>query len=225
MTSYAQNKEDLVLARYFGERVGIYVDVGAHDGMQFSNTYLLELKGWNGVCIEPHPASYAQLQRNRPKAAHYRMACGEKRDMATLHVPNGFNVLGSLTDQYRKEMANILRIPQVNLKLATFEVPVMPLRDILANAGWPVGSWYEVLSVDTEWTELDVLKGAGLGEYVPEVIVVEANTRALGLDLKDYMARQGYDYCGIVGGINHFYTIGDTAWLEGSIEYVMANRS
>lgn len=33
--------------------VGYFVDIGAFDGIEFSNTYALELKGWMGLCIEP----------------------------------------------------------------------------------------------------------------------------------------------------------------------------
>jgi hypothetical protein len=32
---------------------GYFVDIGAHDGHEFSNTLALEERGWAGLCIEP----------------------------------------------------------------------------------------------------------------------------------------------------------------------------
>ena len=52
----AQFGEDLLLAEHFGHREqGTYVEVGAHDGVRNSNTYLFEQRGWSGVLVEPDP--------------------------------------------------------------------------------------------------------------------------------------------------------------------------
>jgi len=51
MRSFSQFGEDVAAIRYFGlRRGGIYVDVGAYDGIYLSNTAMLELQfGWRGV--------------------------------------------------------------------------------------------------------------------------------------------------------------------------------
>lgn len=40
---------------------GFFVDVGAYDGVESSNTYALELAGWKGICIEPNKQAYEKL--------------------------------------------------------------------------------------------------------------------------------------------------------------------
>ena len=52
----AQNGEDRWLDTYFqGKREGYFVEVGAYDGVDLSNTYHFEQIGWHGVLVEPDP--------------------------------------------------------------------------------------------------------------------------------------------------------------------------
>ena len=36
---------------------GFFIEIGADDGIHFSNTKFFEDLGWNGICIEPSPYS------------------------------------------------------------------------------------------------------------------------------------------------------------------------
>lgn len=71
MTYYGQALQDKYVYETIGAN-GIFVDVGAYDGIQTSNTYLLEQLGWNGICIEAHPQYFSELKKNR------RCSCVEK---------------------------------------------------------------------------------------------------------------------------------------------------
>ena len=69
-TSRSQGLEDLALLQTLhclaGGRAGRYVEIGAFDGITFSNTYALEqCLGWGGDLIEGNPQNYALLQRVR----------------------------------------------------------------------------------------------------------------------------------------------------------------
>jgi len=44
---------------------GIFVDVGASDGVYGNNTYFFEKIGWRGLCIDADPSNYASLRANR----------------------------------------------------------------------------------------------------------------------------------------------------------------
>jgi hypothetical protein len=55
-TFHSQFGEDQILARLFADtKVGTCVDVGAHDGIQLSNSYYFEQIGWHCVLVEPAP--------------------------------------------------------------------------------------------------------------------------------------------------------------------------
>src|SRR6185369_11194771 len=51
--SYAQFQQDVwvSLTSGSGRNGGYYVDVGSADGVQISNTYVLDKAGWKGICI------------------------------------------------------------------------------------------------------------------------------------------------------------------------------
>ncbi len=53
MKSYAQNQEDLFVLNYFGDYKGTMLDIGANDGITFSNSRLLIENGWDACLLEP----------------------------------------------------------------------------------------------------------------------------------------------------------------------------
>ena len=59
---YSQNKEEEVILNYFNGQTGSFLDIGANDGVTFSNTRALAERGWRGVLIEPSPKAYAKLK-------------------------------------------------------------------------------------------------------------------------------------------------------------------
>lgn len=65
--SYSQNDEEAVIAQLLGDKVGRLLDIGAHDGVTFSNTRRLALLGWGGTLVEPSPAAFSALMRAYPK--------------------------------------------------------------------------------------------------------------------------------------------------------------
>ena len=81
--SKSQDKEDqYVVRKYFkGLCGGTYLELGALDGVRFSNSHLFEFGfGWSGVLIEPNPASFAKLQQNRPNNMLHNFAvCNSPR--------------------------------------------------------------------------------------------------------------------------------------------------
>ena len=50
--TYSMTGEDDIVLKYFGDFKGRFLDLGAHDGKEISNTYLLAEHGWSGVAVE-----------------------------------------------------------------------------------------------------------------------------------------------------------------------------
>ncbi len=54
---------DKILERKNG---GVFLDIGAHDGVSSSNSYFFEKsRNWQGLCIEPSPSVFKELKKNR----------------------------------------------------------------------------------------------------------------------------------------------------------------
>jgi hypothetical protein len=91
--------------------------------------------------------------------------------------------------------------------------------DAKSKRNGSIGFSYDLLSIDTEWTELDVLKSARLDLYRPKVIVVEANDSKFANEIKEYLTGYDYHLCGFVGGINYFY-VNDKSNIERMSEAI-----
>ena len=69
MTFYSQCGEDKFLYEKFfsNKKNGVYIELGAVDGVFQSNTKFFEDElGWKGILIEPHEKTFEQLKLNRP---------------------------------------------------------------------------------------------------------------------------------------------------------------
>ena len=205
MLSSAQNNEDLALMAFFLDYRGIYVDVGAHDGIQFSNTYLLAQNGWRGLCLEPNPVSFIALEKNRD-AICAQVACYDMPDEAwgELLVPNGFPVLGTLRRGWdADEVARILSIPVANVNFRVTKVLCAPLSMLIHDCLGPRVK-VDLISIDTEGTELQVLAGLNVDKYRPRVLVVEANNANAAHGHKVYLKAFNYVQAGRIA-VNYFY--------------------
>lgn len=60
---HSQNLEEKIILEYFGDFVGTFCDIGANDGITFSNTYALSKLGWCGNLIECSPRAFAKLKQ------------------------------------------------------------------------------------------------------------------------------------------------------------------
>jgi FkbM family methyltransferase len=61
---YTQYEEEGVILEYFKDRDPAelaFLDIGANDGISFSNSRRIAIDGWSGVCLEPSPAAYSKL--------------------------------------------------------------------------------------------------------------------------------------------------------------------
>jgi FkbM family methyltransferase len=66
---YSQCKEDEYLNNniFKNKRNGIYIELGALDGILYSNTkFFQDTLNWTGILIEPHPNKFNLLKMNRP---------------------------------------------------------------------------------------------------------------------------------------------------------------
>jgi FkbM family methyltransferase len=177
-SSFSQFGEDLLIWKYFNEsKSGFFVEVGANDPKNLSQTAFLEQNGWHGILVEPLSSCYARLRAARPKSKVLQVACGspEQRGKALLHMMDTGSKLTSLQS--------------AGLPVAEHEeVQVMTLDDILNEAGNPK---IDFLSIDVEGFELQVLQGFSLERHRPKLMLVEDNY-ANRLRVHRYIQSRGY---------------------------------
>lgn len=65
MKDFSQHGEQEHILKFFGERKGRFLDIGAFDGVTGSNTRSLAELGWSGVCVEANPFNFPKLIANK----------------------------------------------------------------------------------------------------------------------------------------------------------------
>lgn len=162
----------IVYERYFnGSCYGTFVDVGANDGLTFSQTKFLEDKlGWRGLCIEPQPDVYHRLTVNRPLCDSLRVGVSDKETDMTFVQVHGEedNMLSGfkeyMDEEHKRRIAKLMR--------QEIKVAVIRLDRVLEAAGI---RHVDFLSVDTEGNELNVLRSLMGSGVTLEVLMVETN--------------------------------------------------
>lgn len=208
---YSQNGEDWYVWTILGcPSDGVVVEIGAFDGIYLSNSHALEQLGWRAICVEPHPRFFELCRRNRPAATCIHAACVGDRSLR--HVDFGADALGvysgrnvSAHDLERKYAA--LGRP---VSLSTVQVPAATLDDILEQCAL---ERIDLLSIDTEGSELDVLAGLDPSRHRPRVLLAEANSRSGVTLLKRALARRGYTFLRRIGNVNYAFSC-DEAVVE-----------
>lgn len=89
MTTYAQNKEDIIISDYFGNRTGTLLSIGENDGVTLSNSRLLILHGWKAHLVEPMREAFDKLKElynDNKLVTTYNCAIGDKDGSVTLYA-------------------------------------------------------------------------------------------------------------------------------------------
>jgi FkbM family methyltransferase len=185
--SHSQHGEDEAIAKLLapddGER--LFVDVGANDGLSWSNSYNFAQAGFRVLLVEPMPVYAAKCALNHcgnPNVFVEPYAIAPGLGSATFYVnlDAGTDLL-AMRSSLRRDI-----IPST--ELAEVTVPTAPLSFLLDKHR--VSARYAVLSVDAEGMDLEVLETADLDRRRPQVICVEEgeNVDAIRafLQAKDY---------------------------------------
>lgn len=164
--SYAQNFEDVMLARCFPGPRGFYVDVGANDPDIDSVTRHFYERGWTGINIEPLASNFARLRKRRPRDINLHLAAGESDGEITFYEIgkwHGYSTTDSeIAAQHRRD----------GLKVVEHKTPLRRLASVLDEHA--KGKAIDFLSVDVEGAELSVLAGADLRRHRPKIILAES---------------------------------------------------
>jgi FkbM family methyltransferase len=201
MISYAQNAEDVVLARVFADVPdGFYVDVGASSPVDDSVTFHFYERGWHGVNVEPDPGEYVFLVAAREKDVNLHAVVGSG-DEPVAFYPSAVRGHGTVDATRAVGRGDT----------TTVEVPQVSLARILAEHAPPEG--VDFLKVDVEGWEADVLASADWEQHKPRVVVVEAvdaDGRPTHDEWQPDLLAAGYQLA-LFDGLNRFFCRDDDA--------------
>jgi FkbM family methyltransferase len=176
-----QNQQEIsMILDAFDSDHGFFVEVGANDPFVNSISYPLECIGWRGILIDPLKKCYQNILDNRPLAKSFHCACvsPEQIGKITIHAPDETSVYASVGKN----------IDDIDLIYShSEEVDALTLDQILEGLNHPD---IDLLSIDTEGTELNVLKGLDLSKNRPKLIIIE--DKLYNLSKHSYLKKHGY---------------------------------
>jgi FkbM family methyltransferase len=133
---------------------GIFVDVGASDGVYGNNTYFFEKIGWRGLCIDADPSHHASLKANRRLVETY--AVSSVRGEVEFYRHNTNSTWSGI---YRRGKD----YTPIRVQSRTLE-ELLVLHDM---------DKIDLLDIDVEGSEIDVWNSFNPELHRPEVVIIE----------------------------------------------------
>ena len=186
--TFSQFGQDaFVRALLNGTRGGLFIEVGASDGITNSNSYLFEaFHGYRGICVEPGPRQ-GLLSWLRPRCFLSTSPVSNKDDRAVSFV------VGSRTAEHSRMQESEPAAGAAALTdssgrrggsaFATRTVTLTRLVKQLQTArGWDVNKslTFCFVSIDTEGFEVEALEGFPFERHSIRVLLVEDSGRGIG---------------------------------------------
>ena len=139
---------------------GFFIEVGANDGIQQSNTLFFEQDlGWDGILIEPCKSSFERCRANRK--------CNYVVHSALVGDETVNSIRGDFNDGHLMSSIDGKRLHRDD----TSEVPATTLNKILRSIH--LNRTIDLFSLDVEGYEYEVLQGLDLNAYKVKCILIE----------------------------------------------------
>ncbi len=164
------------LDRWIGDlHGGYFVEAGANDGFEQSNTYHLErFRGWSGLLVEPIPHLHREAVLERPgsRVVHAALVAPEQDgEQLTLQYGGLMSVVSGARGSAAEDEAYVAQAFSLGLE-APMQVsaPGRTLSGLLDEAGAPE---IDLMSLDLEGFEPVALRGLDLERHAPRLLLVE----------------------------------------------------
>lgn len=189
-----------VIAHYHGKVGGYFVEVGAYDGVESSNTYVLEKTyGWKGICVECNPRFSQHIPQVR-----------------SCHISTNaiYNVNGRVMEFY--DSGGYAGLVETNqhphiVNDPVIQVTTKTLTTLLDEFEAP--SFIEYLSLDTEGSEYEILKAHDFSRYRFGYICVEHNhVEKNRVAIRQFLEQKGYRFVRENGDSYHGVIDDEYAW-------------
>lgn len=184
--SKSQIRQDLfVLAESNLKKNGFFVEFGATNGIDLSNSYLLEKEfQWKGILAEPAKCWHDQLKDNR--SAHIETDCVWKTTGSSL----SFNEVTAPELSTVKDFNDTDFHSKSREKGKTYEVKTISLNDLLEKHQAP--NIIDYLSIDTEGSEFEILSRLDFNKFTFRIITCEHNFTEMRNKIHALLTSHGY---------------------------------
>lgn len=192
---YSQFRQDEFLHKnvYGNFHNGVVVDVGAHNGTTFSNSLFFEQQlNWKSVNIEPIPAVFENLKKNRPNSINLCVAIDRSEGNGEFICNEGYTDMlsGLVEHQHPSHINRIQNEIQIHGGKSTIVTVRTRRLDNVLNELDITRVHY--LSIDVEGGEKSVIDSINFDQVYIDVIEFEDNYPPIGQKIVDFLQSKGY---------------------------------
>jgi len=195
MSFHSQDNQDRFLHEnvFKGYKYGVFMDIGAHDGVSINNTLYFEKEhGWTGVNIEPINDVYQRLVSNRPACINLNCAVSDTIGTAEFILNRGYTeMLSGLKNSYdlRHVQRMAREIRQYGGSSETISVNTDTVENICKTHSIDRINY---LSIDVEGGEFAVIKSIDFDKVFIDVIGFENNYPDNSQQIIAYLESKNY---------------------------------
>lgn len=180
-----QNEDEILFKKYLNYENGFFIELGAMDGIQYSNSYFYEMRlNWKGILIEPSNL-YNSLIINRPNCYNFNYAISEIEGEVEFI---GSGALGGMTHTMDDKHRNGWHLDE-NPSFMVRSIPISKIVDEVKVEK------VDLFSIDVEGGELEVLKTFNWDIPV-YIVLIEVAKHNLVKDeeCRNFLRKKGFEF-------------------------------
>jgi FkbM family methyltransferase len=176
-----------------GFKIGIYVDVGAHDGVSINNTlYFEKNNNWTGINIEPNKTLFDKLVINRPNNINLNCAvCNNDGETDFLYNIGYAETISGIKDTFdarrwqrlQSENSQMGSTPEI-IKVNTKKLETIFDENNISRVNY--------LSIDVEGAEFEVIKSINFDKAFIDVIVFKNDCNDTSIPIVQYLEDKNF---------------------------------
>ena len=196
---YSQIEQD----KYYIENIinykpnGVFLEIGAYDGITGSNTYFLEKNlNWEGIIIECNPIMVQKCREYRNCIICDKAIYKESNKEIEIIIPEGKEIVGGkeqlagIKEYIKPESLNAFKDSYKQQK--TINVKTININDLLEQ-----NNIYEIdyVSLDIEGYELEVLKSWDFKNFRVKYLTIEhGNVARYQKEIREFLLTKGFSF-------------------------------
>lgn len=201
--------DEFIFKRYFPDPTiqGVFIECGANNGQAGSNCkFFEETMRWRGFNLEPTPAIFELLKKNRPDSRNICAALSDKRGYLEFAITESLmkneKYLGAVNRVINSadiKVGDSFQVSGTGYQVASIiSVPCLTWRELIEEEGIKV---VDLFVLDTEGHEEKVIDGMKGCPVLPQVMCVENGWQG---SIREKLDALGYVY-DISYHDNHMY--------------------
>jgi FkbM family methyltransferase len=172
---------------------GIFVDIGAHDGITINNTlYFEKNNNWTGINVEPLNDIFNKLIKNRPNNININCAVCNNDGEEQFYSNIGYTeMLSGIINTFDDRHLNRLKNENI-IKGSTTEIITVKTKKLETILNENNITHINYLSIDVEGGEFEVIKSINFNNVFIDVIAFESHFDNIGDPIIKYLENKNY---------------------------------